>query len=556
MNLRLRLAICIGVGLALVCPVAGQSPGDALSSLLQKLPADERAPQTLLRLSRMAPEPRGQIDWLLEQAQAVEQGAARQALIAGIEGRLAAFEKMGVGRRDADWMGDAVTRLAALKPTAPNPQPDPDPKPVPPTANLLALLAPAELSAAIKAGASFEGLTDSARFQLTARGVPVTRFRSSAGRMGAPQWDLPRVIFSELTGGGQLPGAEKLLRIRREARQNATKAAPEFRPVYEVLGGLVDRALGVTPATQDWSGIASRLNAENAWLWSAAASWLASDTAAASAAWSKYSAVQRELGAGAVSEPWARFAASAAAFDTAARQAAEQAARSGNKDAALQAMQRAKMSEAGVSGAPMSLSELTQALSPVGAATLFVEMLAVAEDRWYGVALHPRLNDASAGDTYLENLVGPAPSPTALGQQIAQLDLKNASNPLILIACDGPLPKEWFSAELALFEKLKGQPGVGRVAYLPSATALRPGGWTLDQAARAWYQSGMRRGLGPIDLGGSTAAPIGGTGLTVRYIAWDDAPSSASGQLADFMKRKLVTRQPELAGVMPTVVSR
>ncbi|MBN2448212.1 MAG: hypothetical protein JXO22_15900 [Phycisphaerae bacterium] len=257
-------------------------------------------------------------------------------------------------------------------------------------------------------------------------------------------------------------------------------------------------------------------------------------------------------------------------FETQAQQ--QLAAR--NANALLQSIQSAKAAEHGLSTNPLSLD---QVISELGGEEpwvyLYLEMLELrggGATQYCGVAVYrkeytKRMLGRPYTDEYLSAVIPAQATPEAVvAAALALPGFPLRSNgqirrdARIIIAPDGPLGDSWFDYEAAtLLQPTEWTTGSDPswVVYVPSASALTGGGWTLDSVLRVWYRSALRSGVAldalstdpkSLAIAGSGPPLDGRDGLSFYVVQLVESRAIVDNRLSDFMQRKRNERLPAI----------
>jgi len=251
---------------------ADQDQVAALNSYVTTVLGSAAQPNDLLQLSRLLADPRDQVLWLSEWVGRLDErpGHRKQALVLAekTSDRVDLWRDRGVEQLDPQ-----LERLERIKANIPSPPWE--------------ITDPHELAASLDQIEPTE-LLPTHRFQLLARGVPVSRLKLDSTDP-PDDWDVPRVVVAALAehGDGNLPAIWKLLDLDRElraARQRFNAGLPDAPPrtadAFRIAEALLGRALGVDtvdrrPSGEDppdnWGTLAAQLEEDNLWQWAALA---------------------------------------------------------------------------------------------------------------------------------------------------------------------------------------------------------------------------------------------------------------------------------------------
>ncbi|MBP7745049.1 MAG: hypothetical protein KA383_02880 [Phycisphaerae bacterium] len=369
-----------------------------------------------------------------------------------------------------------------------------------------------------------------------------------------------------------------------------------------------------------WSAVAAALDARDLWSWAALAHLLAAcpengtsasaaTLDAARAPWGRFRVVNSgalravdaegagwlvRLVAGRLAEarglPLAR---DFLATRRAARAQQEQAVRAalagaaGGGDAAadrvFQAIQQAKAAEldAGAAVTPRSLGQLLQDLgNDEPWVYLFVEILELRSAGGAGAA--PACGVAVYREKYVTRIGGQTYTDRYIAQVIpekghvsdvvaAALSLgppANVTDARVMIALDGPPDARWLDFEKdSLLPRTGGTGGdPSWIVYVPSASVLTPGTWSLDETLRVWYRAALAAGEAPL-LASALPPALSRTGrmlekadLTLYSISLA-APGATDPQLARALNARALAALMDLKrasrlSVIPLWVSK
>ncbi len=543
--------------------------------------------EDLIARSRLLGSPVDQIQWLMQRAQERRAQGDEEAVrpfLSKIQGRIERWRSTGVDGlqpfddRIRDWLREARP--------------------------LAELLDPAQLRAALdRADASaLRALSDTQRFALVSRGVPVTRLGGNARRAMGP-WDQARLTLAAAFADNstfirRLTEQQKML--ADGTPQNVTQAVPTF----EITHALINLSLGADGTdigkprwdqSSTWAGLAQQLEDDGLWRWGAAARLLEALTASGNA---RTTAVQRgeallqrlrlvapqpadvdtrltnlfQQIRGDVSEAFPGLARSAARTRRSeAESAFLQAWSSADPARVITAMQTLKASERnGRASGPVGLAALQQRLrAETGYAvgvTLYLELADVG-GQYHGLALHSTTGTRGVDDSYAVALVGPRSDLAALTREATGLVPGAIADGRFLVATDGRAtrPAGLRAIESALLPMTREVQGAF-LQFLPSAAVLAQGSdWRFSTVSPILYRAFVADG-GQFSVSLSRrnpksyrwGLPIGNDCQVVAVVAADAPPSAVRRMQVRTFLEKLIDskKRGRLTEVFPYVVAK
>ena len=252
--------------------------------------------------------------------------------------------------------------------------------------------------------------------------------------------------------------------------------------------------------------------------------------------------------------------------------AGDEAGRNKAADELFAAIESAKAADLGAPIKPLTLAELQTQLGDLQPVYLFVELAELrggdgGTSRVCGVAVYRQYylkpqQIKKAEDRYLSRALPFKPS----ADEVIKDALANGPPPTeggairkdarIIIAPDGPPARGWFDFETKSL--LQPMAGTGAdpswIVYVPSATALTSGSWSLDATLRVWYRAAVRMG-GEVPIVSSPPRPLAARNAgppldredMVLYLVALGAPyEGTENKLADLLSVKRAKPVPAL----------